>query len=136
MSANDSYNESNIGTCNFHCLQGNMRCSITSQLTLIGDIADKTKYHNGIDILFLTEPPLVTKTNMLQVIPDNIFTCYVEKLGYAALVTRNFTSWKCPQFCARNISVCQAKLNWPNLFCPTCVTKFTKKYLITRECMM
>ena len=50
MSANDSKDGSNIGTCNFYCLQGNMRRSLTSQLTLIGDIADKSKYPNGIDI--------------------------------------------------------------------------------------
>ena len=85
--------------------------SLTSQLTLIGDIADKYKYPNGINILFLKEPPLVTKTNMIQGIPDEIFTCFVEKLDRAALVTKGFTSWKCPQFCGHDISVCQAKLN-------------------------
>ena len=41
MSANDSNDGSNIRTCNFNCLQGNMMCSITSQLSLMGDIADK-----------------------------------------------------------------------------------------------
>ena len=111
MSANDSKDGSNIGTCHFYCLQGNMRRSLTSQLTLIGDIADKPKYPNGIDILFLTEPLLITKTNTIQGIPEDIFTCYVEKSGRAALETRNFTSWKCPQFCAHNISVCQVNLN-------------------------
>ena len=99
MLANDSEDGSNIGTCNFYCLQGNMMHSLTSQLTLIGDIADKSNYPNGINILFLMEPLLVTKTNTIQGIPDEIFTCFVEKSGRAALVTKGFTSWKCPQFC-------------------------------------
>ena len=77
----------------------------------MGDIADKSKYPNGINILFLTEPPLVTKPNTIQGIPDDIFTCFVEKLGCAALATKGFTSWKCPQFCGHDISVCQVKLN-------------------------
>ena len=81
MSANDSKDGSNIGTCNFNCLQGNMMRSITSQLSLVRDIADKKKYPGGIDILFLTEPPLVIKINTIQGIPDDIFTCYGEKIG-------------------------------------------------------
>ena len=64
-----------------------------------------------LTFLFLTELLLIIKTNTIQGIPEDIFTCYVEKSGRAALVTRNFTSWKCPQFCAHNISVCQVNLN-------------------------
>ena len=85
--------------------------SKTSQLSLMVDIADKKKYHGGINILFLMEPLLVTKSNTIQGIPDDIYTCFVEKQGRAALTTKGFTSWKCPQFCGHDISVCQAKLN-------------------------
>ena len=52
MSTNHSRDGCLRQTCNFHCLQGNMRRSKVSLLTLMGDIADKSKYPNGIDILF------------------------------------------------------------------------------------
>ena len=99
MSTNHSRDERLRWTCNFHCLQGNMRCS-----TLFS-------YPQGIDILFLMEPPNITKYNTLPDIPDNIYNCFAEKLGHAALVTKGFTSWRCPQHCAHDIVVCQAKLN-------------------------
>ena len=86
-------------------------CSITSQLSLMVDIADKKKYPKGIQILFLTEPPLVTKANKIKGIPDDVFTVFVEKSGQAAIATKDITSWKCPQFCGCDISVCQAKIN-------------------------
>ena len=111
MTTNHSKDKHFRQTCKFQCLQGNMRCSKVSLLTLMGDIADKTKYPQGIDVLFLTEPPTVTKSNTLSDIPDDIYNCFMEKSGRAALVTKGFTSWRCPQFCARNIVVCQAKLN-------------------------
>ena len=37
------------------------------------DIADKTKYPKGFDILFLMEQPKVIKYNTLPDIPDNIY---------------------------------------------------------------
>ena len=88
-----------------------MRCSKVGLLTLMGDIADKTKYPQGIDVMFLMEPPTINKSNTLLDIPDDIFNCFEEKSGRAALVTKGFTSWRCPHFCACNIVVCQAKLN-------------------------
>ena len=56
-----------------------MMRSKTSQLSLMVDIAGKKKYPGGINILFLTEPPLVTKSNTIQGISDDIYSCFVEK---------------------------------------------------------
>ena len=83
-------------TCKFQCLQGNMRQSKVSLHTLMVDIADKSKYPNGIDILFQTEPPNITKSNTLPDIPDDIYNCFADKSGRAALVTKGFTLWRCP----------------------------------------
>ena len=88
-----------------------MRQSKVSMHTLMVDIAVKTKYPKGFDILFLMEPPSITKSNTLPDIPDNIYNCFAEKSGSAALVTKGITLWICPQYCAHDIVVCQAKLN-------------------------
>ena len=108
----NTHNNTCLGQpCNIQCLQGNMRLSKPSVLSLFGDIANKNIYHKGIDILFLMEPPRITKTNKLADIPEDIFNCFAEKSGRAALVTKGITSWRCPQYCARDIVVCQAKFN-------------------------
>ena len=39
-----------------------------------------------------------------------------------ALVTKDFTLWRCPQFCAQDIVVCQAKLN-------DCITYLVSMYM-------
>ena len=88
-----------------------MRRSKPSLLSLFIDIANKNIYPKGIDILFLTEPPCITKANKLADIPDNIFNCFAEKSSRASLVTKGITSWRCPQYCAWDIVVCQAKFN-------------------------
>ena len=111
MSTNLPNDECFRQSSNIQCLQGNMRHSKASLLSLFIDIANKNKYHNGIDILFLMEPPLITKANTLSDVPDNIFNCFAEKSGRAALVTKGITSWRCPQYCAHDIVVCQAKFN-------------------------
>ena len=105
----------------------------------MGDIADKTKYPQCIDVLFLMEPPTVTKSNTLSDIPDDINNCFEEKLGCAALVTKGFTLWRCPQYCARNIVVCQAKLNdrityMVSMYMDQTIQDFPKefKYLISK----
>ena len=74
-----------------------MRLSKVSLHTLMVDIADKTKYPKGFDILFLIEPPKITKSNTLPDIPDDIYNCFAEKLGRTALVIKGITSWRCPQ---------------------------------------
>ena len=97
--------------CYIQCLQGNMRRSNPSLLCLFGDIANKNIYPQGINIIFLTEPPKVATANKLSDIPGNIFNCFAEKYGRAALVTKGITSWRCPQYCSHDIVVCQAKFN-------------------------
>ena len=99
-----------------------MRQSKVSLHTLMVDIADKTKYPKGNDILLIMEPPNITKSNTLPDIPDDIYNCFAEKLGCAALVTKGFTSRRCPQYCACNIVVCQAKLN-------DCITYLVSMYM-------
>ena len=110
-----AYNHSNDDcfrqTCKFQCLQGNMRRSKVSLQTLMVYILDKTKYPNSIDILFLMEPPNIAKSNTLPDIPDYIYNCFAEKSGHAALATKGITLWRCPQYCAHDIIVCQAKLH-------------------------
>ena len=111
MSTNLSKDERLRRPSNIQCLQGNMIRSKSSLLSLFIDIANKNKYQNGIDILFLMEPPHITKVNTLPDIPDNIFNCFAEKSGRAALVTKGITSWRCPKYCAQDIVVCEAKFN-------------------------
>ena len=83
-----------------------MRRSKPSLLSLFGDIANP----KGINIIFLMEPPKITKANKLADIPD-IFNCFADKSGRDALITKGITSWRCPQYCTRDIVVCQAKFN-------------------------
>ena len=97
--------------CDIQCLQGNMRHSRPSLLCLFGDIANKNIYPKGVNIIFLTEPPKITTANKLPDIPGDIFNCFAEKYGRAALVTKGITSLRCPQYCSRDIVVCQAKLD-------------------------
>ena len=97
--------------CNIQCLQGNMRCSKPSLLSLFLDIANKKNHPKGVDILFLTEPPHITTTNKLSDIPDDIYNVFTKKSGRAALVTKGITLWRCPQYCSKDIIVCQAKFN-------------------------
>ena len=85
MASNHSNDDRFRQTCK--CLQGNIRWSKVSLRTLMVDIADKTKYPKGIDILLLTKPPNITKSNTLPDIPNNIYNCFAEKSGHAALAT-------------------------------------------------
>ena len=47
---------------------------------------------------------------------------FAEKYGRAAIVTKGMTTFKCPQFCAKDIAVCQTKLN-------NCLTYLVSLYL-------
>ena len=79
MATTSSSNVQLGSPCDIQCLQGNMRHSKPRLLSLFGDIANKNIYPKGIDIMFLTEPPCITKANKLADIPDNIFNCFAEK---------------------------------------------------------
>ena len=100
-----------IMPCTIQCVQGNLRRSKQSLIDLFIYISNKNLYQNVIDVVFITEPPLITKVNTLVDVPDNIFNVFTEKYGRAALVTQGMITWRCPQFCARDIVVCQTKLN-------------------------
>ena len=99
-----------------------MRISKPSLLSFFGDIANKNIYPKGINIIFLTEPPKITKANKLADIPDDIFNCFADKSGRDALITKGITSWRCPQYCTWDIVVCQAKFN-------NCLTYLVSMYL-------
>ena len=122
MAPTSSSNARLRSPCDIQCLQGNMRHSKPSLLSLFGDIANKNIYPKCINIIFLTEPPQITKANKLADIPDNIFNCFAEKSGRAALITKGITSWRCPQYCTRDIVVCQAKFN-------NCLTYLVSMYI-------
>ena len=93
------------------CVQVNLRKSQQALVSLFLGILNKNVYKNGIDVIFITEPPNVTKANTLTDVPDDVFNVFAEKYGMAALMTKGMTTWKCPQFCAKDIAVCQTKLN-------------------------
>ena len=66
---------------------------------------------NEVNIIFLTEPPTIRATNKLSNVPGDIYNVFAERGGRAALITKGITSWRCPQYCAKDIIVCQAKIN-------------------------
>ena len=105
-----------------HCVQNNLRRSKQSMIDLFIDISNKNIYKNGINVIFLTEPPQITKANTLVDIPDDVFNVFAEKYGRAALITKCMITWRCPQYCAKYIVVCQTKLN-------NCLTYLISMYL-------
>ena len=104
------------------CVQGNLRRSHQALVNLFLYLLNKRVYKNGIDIIFITEPPKVTKANALTDVPDDVFNMFAEKYLRADIVTKGMTTWKCPQFCAKDIAVCQTKLN-------NCLTYLVSLYL-------
>ena len=93
------------------CVQGNLRRSHQAQLNLFIDIVNKRVYKNGIDIIFITEPYHVSKSNSLLDVPDDVFNVFAERGGRTALVTKGINTWKVPQYCSKDVIVCQTKLN-------------------------
>ena len=65
--------------CSLTCLQGNMRRSRPSLLTLLVDAANKTTHPNGVDIFLITGPPTVRKTNKLSNVSNDVIT-FFQKL--------------------------------------------------------
>ena len=94
-----------------HCVQGNLRRSHQGQLNLFIDIVNKNVYKNGIDVIFITEPYNISKSNSLLDVPDDVFNVFAEHGGRTALVTKGINTWKVPQYCSKDIIVCQTKLN-------------------------
>ena len=71
----------------------------------------KKIHSNEVNIIFLTEPPTIRATNKLSNVPGDIYNVFSERGGRAALITKGITSWRCPQYCAKDIMVCQTKIN-------------------------
>ena len=97
--------------CSLTCLQSNTRRSRPSLLTLLVDAANKTIHPNGVDIFLITEPPTVRKTNKLSNVSNDDFNVFSEVKGRAAIITKGLNSWRCPQYCAPDIIVCQTTIN-------------------------
>ena len=104
------------------CVQVNLRKSHQALVSLFLDILNKNVYKNDIDVIFITEPPNVIKVNALTDVPDDVFNVFAEKYGRAAIVTKGMTTWKLTQLCAKDITVCQTKLN-------NCLTYLVSLYL-------
>ena len=96
---------------NIQCLQVNLRRSKPALLNLILDAADKKIHPNGVNIIFLTESPTIRETNKLSNVPGDKYNVFAERGGRAALVTTGINSWRCPQYCTKDIIVCQTKIN-------------------------
>ena len=110
--AAQSSNNAHIGCpCGLACLQGNMRQSKPSLLTLLIDAANKKTHHQGVQIFFITEPPTIRVTNKLSNVPGDTYNVFAERGGHAALITTGIISWRCPQYCASDIIVCQTKIH-------------------------
>ena len=84
-------------SCNIQCLQVNLRRSKPALLNLILDAADKKIHSNGVNIIFITEPPTIRATNKLSNVPGDIYNVFAERGGRAAIITKGINSWRCPQ---------------------------------------
>ena len=93
------------------CIQGNLRRSHQSQVNLFLDITNKSVYKDDTNVIFITEPYTIGSSNTLLDVPNDIYNIYSERGGRTALVTKGITSWKVPQFCSKDIIVCQTKIN-------------------------
>ena len=80
---NSTNNTSPTQPCDLQCLQGNMWRSKPCLLSLLVDVANKTIYPKGVDIIFLMEPPSVTITNKLSNVPNDIYNVITENSGRA-----------------------------------------------------
>ena len=63
-----------------------------------------------MNIFLLTEPPTVRALNKLLNVPNDIYNVFAERGGRAAIVTKGIDSWRCPQYCAKDIIVWQTNL--------------------------
>ena len=93
------------------CIQGNLRHSHQAQLNLFIDLVNKWVYKDGINVIFVTEPYTVSKSNSLLDVPNDVFNVFAERGGRTALVTAGINNWKVPQYCSKDVIVCQTKIN-------------------------
>ena len=68
-------------------------------------------YKDGINVIFVTEPYTVSKSNSLLDVPNDVFNVFAERGDRTALVTAGINTWKVPQFCSKDVIVCQTKIN-------------------------
>ena len=94
-----------------HCVQSNLRRTHQGQLNLFLDIVNKNVYKDDINVIFITEPYTIGSSNTLLDVPNDVYNIYSERGGRTALVTKGIVSWKVPQFCSKDIIVCQTKIN-------------------------
>ena len=78
---------------------------------MLAKSTNKTIYPKEVDIIFLTEPLCVITINKLSNVPNDIYNVFTEKSCRSALLTKGINLWCCPQYCAKDIIVCQTKIN-------------------------
>ena len=100
-----------VGTNTIRCVQSNLRHSHQAQVNLFLDVLNKNVYKDGINVIFVTEPYTVSKSNSLLDVPNDVFNVFTERGGRTALVTAGINTWKVPQFCSKDVIVCQTKIN-------------------------
>ena len=110
-SSTPTSDDASLVTNTIRCVQSNLRRSHQAQVNLFLDVLNKNVFKHGINVIFITEPHTVTKSNSLLDVPNDVFNIFSEKNGRTALVTKGITSWKVPQFCSKDIIVCQTKIN-------------------------
>ena len=109
---NSPRNHTSLGRSrDVQCLQVNLKKMKPVLLNLFLDAADKKNNSSEVNIFLLTEPPTVRALNKLSNVPNNIYNVFAEHGGRAAIVTKGIKSWCCPQYCAKDIIVCQTKIN-------------------------
>ena len=109
---NSPPNHTSLGRSrNVQCLQVNLKKIKPALLNLVLDAADKKIHSSEVNIFLLTEPPTVRAPNKLSNVPNYIYNVFAERGSRAAIVTKGINSWRCPQYCAKDIIFCQTKIN-------------------------
>ena len=103
--------DASVETNTIRCVQGNLRRSHQSQVNLFLDVLNKNVYKDGINVIFVTEPYTVSKSNSLLDVPNDVFNVFAKRGGRTALVTAGINTWKVSQFCSKDVIVCQTKIN-------------------------
>ena len=103
--------DASVGTNTIRCVQSNLRRSHQAQVNLFLDVLNNNVYKDGINVIFVTEPYTVSKSNSLLDVPNDVFYVFAERGVRTALVTAGVISWKVPQYCSKDVIVCQTNIN-------------------------
>ena len=94
------------------CLQVNLKKKMKpALLNLILDAADKKIHSSEVNIFLLTQPPTVRATNKLLNVPGDIIMFSLKLASEPLLLLKASPLGIVPQYCAKDIIVCQTKIN-------------------------